>query len=159
MFDWVSFHFFKNIKTTNCQMLQFRDILLNNNNGKPNSRIIKTQQLCLCRNILISLSQRSFLPAGLEKSRTLVAGCSRSGLLDDRLPGMGMMATLWRHCLVPTMLSSWDWPMPPSLERKAAGRRRRTGWRMEWGKVGMVWQDKLCVVKEKKRERERKGEN
>lgn len=35
-----------------------------------------------------------FLPAGMEKSRTLVAGCSRSGLLDDRLPGMGMMATL-----------------------------------------------------------------
>lgn len=34
------------------------------------------------------------LPAGLEKSRTLVAGCSRSGLLDDRFPGIGMMATL-----------------------------------------------------------------
>lgn len=46
------------------------------------------------------------LPAGLEKSRTLEAGCSRSGLLDDRFPGMGMIATLWRHCLVPTMLSS-----------------------------------------------------
>lgn len=39
-------------------------------------------------------ANRVFSPAGLEKSRTLVAGCSRSGLLDDRLPGMGMMATL-----------------------------------------------------------------
>lgn len=74
---------------------------------------------CSIVNTLISLRQQVFLPAGLEKSSTLVAGCSRSGLLDDRLPGMGMMATLWRHCLVPTMLSSWDWPMPPSLERKA----------------------------------------
>lgn len=49
----------------------------------------------------------------------LVAGCSRSGLLDDRFPGMGMMATLWRHCLVPTMLSSWDWTTPPSLQSRA----------------------------------------
>lgn len=55
------------------------------------------------------------LPEGLVKSRTLAAGCSRSGLLDDRLPGMGIMATLCRHCLVPTILSSWDWDKPLSL--------------------------------------------
>lgn len=55
------------------------------------------------------------LPEGLLKSRTLAAGCSRSGLLDDRLPGMGIMATLCRHCLVPTILSSWDWDKPLSL--------------------------------------------
>lgn len=67
-------------------------------------------------------------PAVLEKSSTLVAGCSRSGLLDDMLlPGMGMMATLCLHCFVPTMLSSCDWPTPPSLWHRETESGRREG--------------------------------
>jgi len=48
----------------------------------------------------------------------LVVGCSRSGLLEESVPGMGMMARLCLHCRVPTMLSSCDWLTLPSLQNK-----------------------------------------
>lgn len=56
------------------------------------------------------------LPEGLEKSNMLVVGCRRSGLLDESVPGIGIIARLCLQCLVPTMLSSCDWLRPPSLQ-------------------------------------------
>lgn len=64
----------------------------------------------------VNQANAAVLPEGLEKSRMLVVGCNRSGLLDESVPGIGMMARLCLHCRVPTMLSSCDWLTLPSLQ-------------------------------------------
>lgn len=70
--------------------VRFGDVLINNIWSTQRQQHKNKLPQCVYK----ENSQHVLLPAGLEKSRTLVAGCSRSGLLDDRFPGMGMMATL-----------------------------------------------------------------
>lgn len=64
--------------------------------------------------------KKRFLPGVVLKSKMRWWDCSRSGLLDDRVPLTGRAGGMCFVCLSPTMLSSWDWPIPMSLhpERK-----------------------------------------
>lgn len=55
------------------------------------------------------------LPGVVLKSKMRWWDCSRSGLLDDRVPLTGKAGGMCFVCLSPTMLSSWDWPIPMSL--------------------------------------------
>jgi hypothetical protein len=57
-------------------------------------------------------------PGVVLKSRMRWCDCSRSGLLDDRVPLTGRAAGMCFVCLSPTMLSSWDWPIPISLGKE-----------------------------------------
>lgn len=90
--------------------------------GKIHLFLVKAGKRCnfplnqLPCNHPVSEAKAADLPEGLEKSRMLVVGCRRSGLLEESVPGMGMMARLCRHCRVPTMLSSCDWLTLPSLQ-------------------------------------------
>lgn len=60
-------------------------------------------------------SKTGSLPGVVLKSKMRWWDCSRSGLLDDRVPLTGKAGGMCFDCLSPTMLSSWDWPMPMSL--------------------------------------------
>lgn len=58
------------------------------------------------------------LPGWLLKSSMRWWDCSRSGLLDDKFPLTGRAGGICLDCFRPTMLSSWDWPTPTSLQSR-----------------------------------------
>ena len=57
-------------------------------------------------------------PGVALKSKMRWCDCSKSGLLDDKGPLTGSAVGMCLVCLNPTMLSSWDWPIPISLNQE-----------------------------------------
>ena len=57
-------------------------------------------------------------PGVALKSKMRWCDCSKSGLLDDKVPLTGSAVGMCLVCLNPTMLSSWDWPIPISLNQE-----------------------------------------